>query len=126
MKTAVLLLNFGEPDQATPEKVIPFLERIFLANASLMGPGADPATVCGVGAPGVGAEHADGAALGATQPLGHLHDRGLAGAVGTENARDRALRCLPTHVVQCELAAVVVRHAVDDDRRNGSTHDRQV
>lgn len=45
MKTAVLLLNFGEPDQATPEKVIPFLERIFLANASLMGPGADPAAV---------------------------------------------------------------------------------
>jgi protoporphyrin/coproporphyrin ferrochelatase len=38
MKTAVLLLNFGEPENATLEEVTPYLERIFLANASLMGP----------------------------------------------------------------------------------------
>lgn len=44
MQTAILLLNFGEPDQATPEQVVPFLERIFLANAALMGP-AEPAAV---------------------------------------------------------------------------------
>lgn len=35
MKTAVLLLNFGEPEHATPEEVIPFLERIFSLNAAL-------------------------------------------------------------------------------------------
>ncbi|HSM05825.1 MAG TPA: ferrochelatase [Longimicrobiales bacterium] len=31
----VLTLNFGEPDEATPEKVVPFLERIFLQNGGL-------------------------------------------------------------------------------------------
>lgn len=35
MKTGIVLLNFGEPEDATPESVIPFLERIFMANASL-------------------------------------------------------------------------------------------
>lgn len=35
MTTGVLLLNFGEPSEATPEAVIPFLERIFLMNAPL-------------------------------------------------------------------------------------------
>lgn len=38
MSTAVLLLNFGEPEEAVPERVVPFLERIFTANAALMGP----------------------------------------------------------------------------------------
>jgi ferrochelatase len=33
----VLLLNFGEPEHATLEEVVPFLERIFLTNASLEG-----------------------------------------------------------------------------------------
>ncbi len=37
MKTAVLFLNFGEPENPTPEEVVPFLERIFLMNASLEG-----------------------------------------------------------------------------------------
>jgi ferrochelatase len=37
MKTAVLLLNFGEPENPTPAEVIPFLERIFALNAPLMG-----------------------------------------------------------------------------------------
>lgn len=37
MKTAVLLLNFGEPEHPDLETVTPYLERIFLANASLMG-----------------------------------------------------------------------------------------
>ena len=31
----VLFINFGEPDEPTPEKVIPFLERIFLQNGAL-------------------------------------------------------------------------------------------
>jgi protoporphyrin/coproporphyrin ferrochelatase len=35
MKTAVLVLNFGEPEQATTEEVVPFLERIFNMNVSL-------------------------------------------------------------------------------------------
>ncbi len=35
MKTAVLVLNFGEPEHATMEEVLPFLERIFMMNASL-------------------------------------------------------------------------------------------
>jgi protoporphyrin/coproporphyrin ferrochelatase len=38
MKTAVLLLNFGEPENPVAEEVVPFLERIFSLNASLMGP----------------------------------------------------------------------------------------
>lgn len=38
MKTAVLLLNFGEPERATMQEVVPFLERIFALNAPLMGP----------------------------------------------------------------------------------------
>ena len=41
MKTAVLMLNFGEPESATPEAVVPFLERIFALNRSLMGPATD-------------------------------------------------------------------------------------
>jgi protoporphyrin/coproporphyrin ferrochelatase len=35
MRTAVLLLNFGEPEHATLEEVVPFLERIFNINVSL-------------------------------------------------------------------------------------------
>jgi protoporphyrin/coproporphyrin ferrochelatase len=38
MKTGVFLLNFGEPENATLEEVVPFLERIFSLNGSLMGP----------------------------------------------------------------------------------------
>ncbi|MEX2570487.1 MAG: ferrochelatase [Gemmatimonadota bacterium] len=37
MKTGVLLLNFGEPEDPTMESVVPFLERIFTVNAPLMG-----------------------------------------------------------------------------------------
>lgn len=37
VKTGVILLNFGEPSEATMEAVVPFLERIFLANTSLEG-----------------------------------------------------------------------------------------
>src|SRR5687768_5820383 len=37
MKIGVLLLNFGEPENATMETVVPFLERIFAQNAPLMG-----------------------------------------------------------------------------------------
>ena len=35
MKVGVLILNFGEPENATLEEVIPFLERIFARNSSL-------------------------------------------------------------------------------------------
>jgi len=35
MKTGVLTLNFGEPAEPTLETVVPYLERIFQANASL-------------------------------------------------------------------------------------------
>lgn len=35
MKTAVIVLNFGEPEHATMEEVVPFLEKIFMMNASL-------------------------------------------------------------------------------------------
>jgi len=38
MKTAVLVLNFGEPEEPTLEEVTPFLERIFIQNASLETP----------------------------------------------------------------------------------------
>ncbi|MEX1257593.1 MAG: ferrochelatase [Gemmatimonadota bacterium] len=41
MKLGILVLNFGEPAEATPGQVIPFLERIFLANAGLEDP-SDP------------------------------------------------------------------------------------
>ena len=34
-KLGVLVINFGEPDEPTMEKVVPFLERIFLQNSSL-------------------------------------------------------------------------------------------
>jgi ferrochelatase len=37
MKTAVLLLNFGEPEHATMDEVVPFLERIFGLNSDLEG-----------------------------------------------------------------------------------------
>jgi len=43
MRTAVLLLNFGEPARATEEEVVPYLERIFLQNASLEDHGAEAA-----------------------------------------------------------------------------------
>ncbi|MFB6095622.1 MAG: ferrochelatase, partial [Halodesulfurarchaeum sp.] len=35
MDTGVLLLNFGEPSEATREAVVPYLERIFFDNADL-------------------------------------------------------------------------------------------
>jgi ferrochelatase len=35
MKCAVIVLNFGEPEHATLEEVVPFLEKIFMINASL-------------------------------------------------------------------------------------------
>ncbi len=35
MKAGIVLLNFGEPSEATEEEVVPFLERIFEQNASL-------------------------------------------------------------------------------------------
>lgn len=35
MKTGVIVLNFGEPENATMEEVVPFLEKIFMINASL-------------------------------------------------------------------------------------------
>jgi ferrochelatase len=44
VSTAVLVLNFGEPDEATLEKARPYLERIFLQNAGLEGH-ADEAAV---------------------------------------------------------------------------------
>jgi ferrochelatase len=37
MTTGVVLLNFGEPSEPTRETVVPYLERIFLNNASLEG-----------------------------------------------------------------------------------------
>jgi ferrochelatase len=37
MKTGVMLLNFGEPENPTEDEVVPFLERIFTVNASLEG-----------------------------------------------------------------------------------------
>jgi protoporphyrin/coproporphyrin ferrochelatase len=37
VKLGVILLNFGEPEEPTMEKVVPFLERIFYTNASLEG-----------------------------------------------------------------------------------------
>ncbi|NJD09119.1 MAG: ferrochelatase, partial [Gemmatimonadetes bacterium] len=45
MKTAVLLLNFGEPEHAPLAEVVPFLERIFNLNATLEGrmPGPEAA-----------------------------------------------------------------------------------
>jgi protoporphyrin/coproporphyrin ferrochelatase len=36
MKTGVLLLNFGEPEEPTLDSVVPFLERIFALNTPLM------------------------------------------------------------------------------------------
>ncbi|MDX1567296.1 MAG: ferrochelatase [Longimicrobiales bacterium] len=38
MKTGVLVLNFGEPEEPELDEVVPFLERIFIQNASLEGP----------------------------------------------------------------------------------------
>jgi ferrochelatase len=35
MKAGVVVLNFGEPEKATLEEVVPFLEKIFMINASL-------------------------------------------------------------------------------------------
>ena len=35
MKAGIVVLNFGEPEHATLEEVIPFLEKIFMINASL-------------------------------------------------------------------------------------------
>ncbi len=43
MLLGVILLNFGEPSEATPAAVVPFLERIFLTNASLEGAAAPEA-----------------------------------------------------------------------------------
>lgn len=44
MKTAVILLNFGEPEHATMDEVVPFLERIFNLNRNLESPDAGEAT----------------------------------------------------------------------------------
>lgn len=41
MSTAIVLLNFGEPEDPTLEEVTAYLERIFTANASLEGHGTE-------------------------------------------------------------------------------------
>jgi len=41
MKTAIVFLNFGEPENAATDEVVPFLERIFLMNSSLEGEQAE-------------------------------------------------------------------------------------
>jgi ferrochelatase len=43
MKTGILVINFGEPDEPTLEKVTPFLERIFNQNGSLEDQNAEAA-----------------------------------------------------------------------------------
>jgi protoporphyrin/coproporphyrin ferrochelatase len=43
VKTAIITLNFGEPREAVPEQVIPFLERIFYANSGLEGQAGEEA-----------------------------------------------------------------------------------
>jgi protoporphyrin/coproporphyrin ferrochelatase len=43
MRTAILLLNFGEPEDPTMDTVVPFLERIFNLNISLDDSAADEA-----------------------------------------------------------------------------------
>lgn len=43
MKTGILVLNFGEPENATREEVLPFLERIFFTNAPLEGAASEEA-----------------------------------------------------------------------------------
>lgn len=43
MKTAVLLLNFGEPAHPLMEEVVPFLERIFMMNNTLEGKAGEEA-----------------------------------------------------------------------------------
>ncbi|HEX6308775.1 MAG TPA: ferrochelatase [Longimicrobiales bacterium] len=43
MKSAVLLLNFGEPERPLPEEVVPFLHRIFSINDALEGRSGDAA-----------------------------------------------------------------------------------
>ncbi|HSR41446.1 MAG TPA: ferrochelatase [Longimicrobiales bacterium] len=40
MKTAMLVLNFGEPEEPSLERVVPFLERIFAQNSSLESAGS--------------------------------------------------------------------------------------
>lgn len=63
MRIAVMLLNFGEPQQATEAEVLPFLERIFLMNGELEGRlGIDAAQqrareLAGARAPGLIAEY---------------------------------------------------------------------
>ena len=63
MKSGVLVINFGEPEEATPEAVVPFLERIFLTNAALEGRAPDEAhrtrsrQLAGSRAPGLIAEY---------------------------------------------------------------------
>jgi ferrochelatase len=37
VSTGILVLNFGEPDEATLDRAVPYLERIFLQNAGLEG-----------------------------------------------------------------------------------------
>lgn len=43
MKSAILLLNFGEPEHASLDEVVPFLHRIFTMNNSLEGHAGDAA-----------------------------------------------------------------------------------
>lgn len=45
MSTAVILLNFGEPENPVEAEVVPFLERIFSLNAPLMGGSPTPEEV---------------------------------------------------------------------------------
>lgn len=43
MKTGIILLNFGEPEEATEDQVVPYLERIFFQNAALENADTDEA-----------------------------------------------------------------------------------
>ncbi|HEX7118558.1 MAG TPA: ferrochelatase [Longimicrobiales bacterium] len=116
METGILLLNFGEPESATPEAVVPFLERIFATNMSLEA--HLPAEAARARVRQLAEERAPGLieeyeSIGGS-PL-NRQARGQADALEAELVRrGHAVRCYVAYQFADPLIADVVRRARED------------
>ena len=72
------------------------------------------------------AQHRDRAPIGLANPLDALHRRGLAGAVGTDQAEDLAVVDLERHVVDRDGLAVGLADAGDADDDSGHSQQSKV
>ncbi|HEX6939545.1 MAG TPA: ferrochelatase [Longimicrobiales bacterium] len=116
MVTGIVLLNFGEPEEATLEAVVPFLERIFATNMSLEGDLPAEAARARIRrlaeqrAPGLIAEYES---IGGS-PLNRQAQAQAEALEGELTRRGHAVRCYVAYQFSEPLIPDVVRRARED------------